>query len=255
MLSGGLRTKNIIKQSQENMPLVTVITVVRNGEKTFEKTILSVINQTYTNIEYIIVDGASTDGTLDIIKKYEDRVDYWMSESDKGIYDAMNKGIDFTAGEWILFLGADDLLLETFSTVCLKLRNKRTIYYADAFFPVNNIIGFGCFNKFKLAKHNICHQTIFYPKSCLSDAKFDLDYKILADYKRNIELYGDKTYNFEYIKEVIAVFSQQGVSDKIVDEVFLRNKFLLTKKNLGLLPAFYALLINYLRPIYHFILK
>jgi glycosyltransferase involved in cell wall biosynthesis len=105
MQSGGLRANGITKRSQENMPLIAVITVVRNGEKTLEQTILSAINQTYTNVEYIVVDGASTDGTLDIIRKYDDRIGYWVSEPDEGIYDAMNKGIDLATGEWINFRG------------------------------------------------------------------------------------------------------------------------------------------------------
>lgn len=90
------------------LPLITVITVVLNGEKYLEETIQSVINQTYPNVEYIIVDGGSTDGTLDIIKKYEDKIDYWVSEKDNGIYDAMNKGLRVALGKWIGFLGSDD---------------------------------------------------------------------------------------------------------------------------------------------------
>lgn len=77
---------------------MTIVTVVYNGEKYIEETILSVINQSYANVEYIIVDGGSTDGTLDLILKYEDRIDYWVSESDYGIYDAMNKGVVLSSG-------------------------------------------------------------------------------------------------------------------------------------------------------------
>ena len=74
-------------------PIISVITVCYNVASTIEKTMLSVLNQTYENVEYIIIDGNSTDGTVDIIKKYADRLAYWVSESDSGIYDAMNKGI------------------------------------------------------------------------------------------------------------------------------------------------------------------
>lgn len=91
-----------------NNPLISVVTVSYNAVTTIERTILSVISQTYPNIEYIIIDGGSTDGTVDIIKKYADRVAYWVSEPDKGIYDAMNKGIKVASGEWINFMNCGD---------------------------------------------------------------------------------------------------------------------------------------------------
>jgi hypothetical protein len=87
---GGLRIKGYFKKSLDNKPSISIITVVYNGEKYLEETIKSVITQTYDNVEYIIIDGGSTDGTLDIIKKYEDYIDYWVSEKDGGMYNAIN---------------------------------------------------------------------------------------------------------------------------------------------------------------------
>ena len=105
---GGLRTKEYFKKSFENKPLISIITVVYNGEKYLEETIQSVINQTYDNVEYIIIDGGSTDKTLDIIKKYEDKINYWVSEKDKGISDAFNKGVKVSQGDYINFQGDGD---------------------------------------------------------------------------------------------------------------------------------------------------
>ena len=110
---GGLRMQKCFKKSFDGKPLVTVITVVFNGDAYLEDTIKSVINQTYDNIEYIIIDGGSTDRTISIIKAYEDKIDYWLSERDNGIYNAFNKGIRLAQGEWISFLGADDTYLES----------------------------------------------------------------------------------------------------------------------------------------------
>jgi len=109
---GGLRTKGYFKMSYEDKPLISVITVVFNGETYLEETIKSVINQSYDNVEYIIIDGGSTDGTLDIIGKYEDKIDYWVSEADGGIYDAMNKGLSLSSGKYIGIINADDWYME-----------------------------------------------------------------------------------------------------------------------------------------------
>ena len=105
---GGRRTKDYFKSGSDGDPLVSVITIVLNGVKYLEDTIRSVLNQTYGNVEYIIIDGGSNDGTLDVISKYEDQIDYWVSEGDDGIADAFNKGISLCAGEIIGIINADD---------------------------------------------------------------------------------------------------------------------------------------------------
>ena len=106
---GGLRTKGYLKESLKGKPLITVVTVVYNGEKFIEETILSVINQTYDNVEYIIMDGGSTDETINILKKYEEYIDYWVSEKDAGMYDALHKGFKLGNGSIYSWINSDDI--------------------------------------------------------------------------------------------------------------------------------------------------
>jgi glycosyltransferase involved in cell wall biosynthesis len=117
---GGLRLRGIEKKSRPGRPLVSIITAVHNGEKHLEQAMRSVFGQNYDNMEYIIVDGGSTDGTLDIIRKFEDRIDSWVSEPDRGISDAMNKGIRLANGDLIAHLHADDYYADSsvISSVC-----------------------------------------------------------------------------------------------------------------------------------------
>ena len=104
---------------------ITVITVVYNGIDYIEDTILSVINQDYSNIEYIIIDGKSDDGTMDIVEKYATKISYWVSESDNGIYDAMNKGIKVATGDWIIFMKDGEIINQnTPAKVINELKNK-----------------------------------------------------------------------------------------------------------------------------------
>ncbi len=113
-------------------PIISVITVVYNGEKYLEQTIQSVCNQTYPNIEYIVIDGGSTDGTLEIIKQYQSHIAYWVSEPDQGIYDAMNKGIQKATGAWLHLLNADDYYYDeqALTRAVAQLQSDRTNYFS-----------------------------------------------------------------------------------------------------------------------------
>lgn len=143
-LIGGLKTKGIYKSSYENKPLVSIITVVYNGEKHIEDTIRSLLSQTYDNIEYIIIDGGSTDNTLKIIQKYEDHIDYFISEKDNGIANAWNKGIALAKGELIGLLNADDMYASnTIEIVATEFRQERSserLYYGVCKFVENGFL-------------------------------------------------------------------------------------------------------------------
>jgi len=169
------------------LPLITVITVVYNGDKYLEETILSVINQTYPNVEYIIIDGGSTDGTLDIIKKYEDYIDYWVSEKDKGIYDAMNKGwILVNKNSRILFLGAGDTVLSLPSQKTI-IENNDSVIYGKVYLKSSI---FNSVHGWKLNIGNtLHHQALLVPKILQIGPPFNIKYPTYADYDFNLRLY------------------------------------------------------------------
>jgi glycosyltransferase involved in cell wall biosynthesis len=111
-LEGGASLRGRVKRSEPGKPLITIVTATYNVAKYLPAAIQSVRVQNYNNIEFIVVDNASTDGTVDVLRANEDVIDYWVSEPDKGIYEAWNKGVSLSSGEWIAFLGADDIYLE-----------------------------------------------------------------------------------------------------------------------------------------------
>ena len=198
-----------------NRPLITVITVCYNAGSIIEKTILSVINQTYPNIEYIVIDGGSSDNTLDIIKKYVDKIHYWISEPDKGIYDAMNKGIQKATGEWINFMNCGDSFYST-TTIeeTFKLSNpKSDIIYGD----INLLYEFGNFTRLatKTTEKNYMpfyHQASFSRRTLLQESLFNLKYKICADKNFFYQMF-KRNKIFEYINITIANYeAENGVS-------------------------------------------
>ena len=227
MLSGGLRTKNISKQSKENIPLITIVTVVYNGEKTLEGTILSVINQTYTNVEYIIVDGASTDGTLDIIRKYDDRIDCWISEPDKGIYDAMNKGIDLATGEWINFMNAGDSFhSQTVLQDIFKADFDKSVgvLYGNTYKIYPEFSKIETPPKINHMKKSLpfCHQSSFVKRE-QAMRKFDLRYKYASDNAFFYSLYMDNI-NFTYINQIISNYeAYYGFSHANLKQMLYEN--------------------------------
>ncbi|MDR2406629.1 MAG: glycosyltransferase [Bacteroidales bacterium] len=201
--------KNPVKRILPEQPVLTVVTVVYNGEKTLEKTIQSVTGQTYRNIEYIIVDGASKDGTLEIIKKYQDKIDLWISEPDKGIYDAMNKGIDLAHGGWINFMNAGDCFYsgETVSEFIEIHPDKNFHYYGDNIYfthYISWVFSAGLRRKTDFLKHNaFSHQAVFYSLNRLRETgEYDTGLKISADFDITLRCF--KRAKFIKLNGVIA---------------------------------------------------
>jgi len=111
------------------LPVVSIITITYNASRWLERTILSILSQSYSNIEYIIIDGGSTDGTVDIVKQYASGISYWVSEPDKGIYDAMNKGLQKATGDYVWFINAGDSLYtsDTIQRVVSLVQKKKVL--------------------------------------------------------------------------------------------------------------------------------
>ena len=229
---GGLRAKGYFKKSYEDKPLVSIVTVVYNGEKFLEETIQSVISQTYENVEYIIIDGGSTDGTLDIIKRNEDKIDYWISEKDKGIYDAMNKGIDVASGEIMGLINADDWYeKDTIDMVIKKYSGDKNF---DIFHGNLNYINKSekiykpnfSHRKMLLQGMSLYHPTCFVKRSIYEEEKFDVNYQLAADYKLIFSMML-KEKKFCYIDKVLANMRAGGAGTvfwkRIVEGHYIRR--------------------------------
>ncbi|MDH5220484.1 MAG: glycosyltransferase [Betaproteobacteria bacterium] len=263
---GGLRTRGYVKAAagtdddaatggdhESRRPLVTVITVVFNGAKTLEQAIISVITRSYDNIEFVIIDGGSTDGTLDIIKKYDHAIDYWVSEPDKGIYDAMNKALDVALGDRIYFLGCDDLLVNDLRNFALLFRRRDVLYYGDVYLIHQHRLYDGAFNGFKLVVRNICQQAIFYPRGVFKKYRFDTRYQTLADYHLNICCYADPDLSLTYVPELVAIYNDSsGASSSRVDDVLEKDRNRLTRQYFPTSIYLYSLLHEALRRLLGF---
>lgn len=203
---------------------VSIVTVCYNSESTIRKTIESVLNQEYDEVEYIIIDGGSVDGTLDIIKEYNDKIAYWCSEKDHGIYDAMNKGIRVSKGDIIAFMNSDDWYYDSsvFQKViaCFEESNA-DIVYGDCIILYGNVdkkyVYFTAEDKKLEALYftlPFCHQSIFMRRSMFDVlGVYNINYKVAADYEWILRAYISNA-KFQYISECICCFRAGGYSCK-----------------------------------------
>ncbi len=213
----------------------SIITVSYNAVKTIEKTILSVLEQSYTNIEYIIIDGQSTDGTLDIIKKYEKYIDCVISEPDNGIYDAMNKGIQLATGDIIGFVNSDDWYeLDTIEKVvtCFNSTDAELIHgivwFVEEDGSRKKMNGFrnGEVAYEQLYYRMLPHLSVFAKKTIFEQCgKFDTNYQIAADYDWILRCFTSGV-RFRYINSVIGSFRKGGVSTSVgkINELAEENR-------------------------------
>jgi glycosyltransferase involved in cell wall biosynthesis len=202
---------------------ISIITVVYNGEKHLEQTIQSVINQTYTNIEYIIIDGGSTDGTVDIIKKYEDKISYWISEKDNGIYDAMNKGLAVATGDIIGLLNSDDFYIDNLviENIVHEFQTRKVdSVYADLIYinNQNKVVRYYDSSKFTPNKFQYglmpAHPTFFARKEVYDKfGNFRLDFKIAADFEILARFLYSNNISFSYIQKPLVKMRTGGVSN------------------------------------------
>lgn len=206
---------------------ISIIIPVFNSRIVLKKAIESVILQDYKNIELIIIDGGSTDGSTDLLKKYQSHIHYWVSEPDSGVYEAMNKGIAAATGTWFFFLGADD---EFYPGVISNIFNSLPFPNIDLIYGKVIIKDKGK----KLGKQtdfekmivmNIPHQAIFYHKSIFEKFKgYDQRYKILADYDLNLKIFEDQSLQKVFMNIPISLFCNNGISNRTIDYNFFSEK-------------------------------
>lgn len=192
-------------------PKVSIITVCWNSVHDIEDTILSVINCPYPNKEYIIIDGSSTDGTLDVINKYRNDISCLVSEPDRGVYDAMNKGIDLATGLWIININCGDKLLYIPQEALMKHREDDCCAVCGAIESERGII-YPIYNWTMKLQNKLPHQGLFYRRD--KSLKYDIRLKIVADYDLNLRHYqlGHKVY---LIKDIVSYHSMIGLSNTI----------------------------------------
>jgi glycosyltransferase involved in cell wall biosynthesis len=194
----------------------------------------SIGQQTFKNYEILIIDGGSGDTIRTLVDKFNHLPIKLTSEPDQGIYDAMNKGIAKSNGEYLYFLGCDDRLASTntLEAILGDEKNKRyDLIYGNVIFTVNNSVYDGKFSRLKLLSKNICHQSVFTKRSVFNlIGNFNTRYKYLADWVFNMECFNNPAIRIKYIDEIVALYNNAGSSSSFFDENFMRDRITLEIK-------------------------
>lgn len=215
-------------------PKISIITITLNSKRYLEQTITSIISQTYANLEYIIVDGGSSDETIEIIQKYDSKIDKWISEPDHGIADAMNKGIKLSTGDYILFIHSDDYLINrrVIEQAVFEMTDSKDIFLFDIFLKKNGkrILcspkGLIWWINFKVT---VFHQACFCSKKLFDKiGTFDKTFQIAMDFDFFLRAYRDGV-NFFYIEFPFSVMRLTGISSRL-DWDSLKMRFLEEKQ-------------------------
>lgn len=210
-------------------PLISIIIPTYNSGELLDTALSSIANQKYKNLEVLIVDGLSTDNTIEIAKSFHKKIKnlHIFSESDNGIYDAMNKGIKKANGEWLYFLGSDDSFYKDETLNEFNIINKENIDIIYGNVSSSRFKGLydGEFSLIKLIKKNICHQSMFFRKDVfVKKGYFNLRYKSHADWDFNIRCFFSSLLKTKYADFTVANYSDDGFSSQNFDKKFNRIK-------------------------------
>lgn len=209
---------------------ISVVTVCYNAVDCIEETMLSVLDQTYPNIEYIVIDGGSSDGTADIIRKYADRLAYWVSEPDKGIYDAMNKGIVAATGDYINFMNAGDRFADdsTLSRFVPCIDNDTTVAFGDWNILLDSRVSRRkpLAIKYLDSKLIFSHQAAFVSLAYHKANLFDTSFRIAADYNLVYNAVKRDNKKLQYIPEIIADYDVSTINTSVLNfKLLMREKY------------------------------
>lgn len=247
MKEGGLRTKGFTRESSDEFPLISIVMVTRNAAEHFRQALASVCNQDYPNKEIVVVDGGSTDATVDIIAECSEQIDYWISEPDKGIYDAMNKGILLSRGDWIGFKNADDWYTEGALSVlssCIREHAEVDVWYGNSYSVIQE-------NPLKIAPYFTAHQNLgrnpgidhrcsFVRSHAQKDCLFDLNFRLAADLDVFWRL-KNSGKQFRHTGAFMAYKRFGGASDGTHIE---KETFRVNRRHAGIFYAIHAFLLN-----------